>query len=84
MNNAAFIPVAILTLAAAQRQPVAAGARCAGFRSGLGRPPRRSSFARREFVGLVLVFIYIGAVAVLIVFRFFARRDVGKDRGFNW
>src|SRR5207302_7089410 len=38
-----------------------------------------------EFVGLALVFIYVGAVAVLIVFTILlTRRDVGKDRGFNW
>src|SRR5213079_1659730 len=38
-----------------------------------------------EFVGLVQIFIYIGAVAVLIVFTILlTRRDVGKDRGFNW
>ena len=37
-----------------------------------------------EFVGLALVFIYIGAVAVLIVFTILlTRHDVGKDRGFN-
>jgi len=31
------------------------------------------------------VFTYIGAVAVLIVFTILlTRRDVGKDRGFNW
>jgi NADH-quinone oxidoreductase subunit J len=38
-----------------------------------------------EFVGLVLVFVYVGAVAVLIVFTILlTRRDVGKDRGANW
>lgn len=38
-----------------------------------------------EFVGLVQVFVYIGAVAVLIVFTILlTRRDVDKDRGFNW
>src|SRR5881396_3724902 len=38
-----------------------------------------------EFVGLVQIFIYIGAVAVLIVFTILlTRRDVEKDRGFNW
>src|SRR5213079_1489919 len=38
-----------------------------------------------EFVGLALVFVYIGAVAVLIVFTILlTRRDVGKDRGANW
>jgi NADH-quinone oxidoreductase subunit J len=37
-----------------------------------------------EFVGLALVFIYIGAVAVLIVFTILlTRHDVGTDRGFN-
>ena len=38
-----------------------------------------------EFVGLVLIFVYIGAVAVLIVFTILlTRRDVGKDGGINW
>jgi NADH-quinone oxidoreductase subunit J len=38
-----------------------------------------------EFVGLIQVFIYIGAVAVLIVFTILlTRRDIEKDRGFNW
>jgi NADH-quinone oxidoreductase subunit J len=38
-----------------------------------------------EFVGLVLVFIYIGAVAVLIVFTILlTRRDSKEHRGLNW
>jgi NADH-quinone oxidoreductase subunit J len=38
-----------------------------------------------EFVGLVQIFIYIGAVAVLIVFTILlTRRDAEKDRAFNW
>jgi NADH-quinone oxidoreductase subunit J len=38
-----------------------------------------------EFVGLVQIFIYIGAVAVLIVFTILlTRHDVGKVRSFNW
>jgi NADH-quinone oxidoreductase subunit J len=38
-----------------------------------------------EFVGLVQIFVYIGAVAVLIVFTILLTRyDVGKVRGFNW
>jgi NADH-quinone oxidoreductase subunit J len=38
-----------------------------------------------EFVGLVQVFVYVGAVAVLIVFTILlTRRDTEKDRGFNW
>jgi NADH-quinone oxidoreductase subunit J len=38
-----------------------------------------------EFVGLVQIFVYIGAVAVLIVFTILLTRDdVGKVRDFNW
>jgi NADH-quinone oxidoreductase subunit J len=38
-----------------------------------------------EFVGLVQIFVYVGAVAVLIVFTILlTRRDVEKDRGFKW
>jgi NADH-quinone oxidoreductase subunit J len=38
-----------------------------------------------EFVGLVQIFVYIGAVAVLIVFTILLTRDdVGKVRSFNW
>ena len=38
-----------------------------------------------EFVGLVQVFVYVGAVAVLIVFTILlTRRDGERERGFNW
>jgi NADH:ubiquinone oxidoreductase subunit 6 (subunit J) len=38
-----------------------------------------------EFVGLVQVFVYVGAVAVLIVFTILlTRQDTEKDRRFNW
>ena len=38
-----------------------------------------------EFVGLVQIFVYIGAVAVLIVFTILlTRRDVISDRSVNW
>jgi NADH-quinone oxidoreductase subunit J len=38
-----------------------------------------------EFVGLVQVFVYVGAVAVLIVFTILlTRREPEGDRGFNW
>src|SRR5881392_2915473 len=38
-----------------------------------------------EFVGLVQIFVYIGAVAVLIVFTILlTRRDITGDRGINW
>ncbi|PZR74419.1 MAG: NADH-quinone oxidoreductase subunit J [Chthoniobacterales bacterium] len=38
-----------------------------------------------EFVGLVQVFVYVGAVAVLIVFTILlTRREDEDDVGFNW
>jgi NADH-quinone oxidoreductase subunit J len=38
-----------------------------------------------EFVGLVQLFVYIGAVAVLVVFTILlTRHDAEKVRGFNW
>src|ERR1700741_4708116 len=38
-----------------------------------------------EFVGLVQIFVYIGAVAVLIVFTILlTRRDAETNRGFKW
>jgi len=38
-----------------------------------------------EFVGLIQIFVYVGAVAVLIVFTILlTRRDLRTDRRFNW
>ncbi len=38
-----------------------------------------------EFVGLVQIFVYVGAVAILIVFTILlTRREAGKDRTFHW
>src|SRR3712207_4192736 len=38
-----------------------------------------------EFVGLVQIFVYVGAVAVLVVFTILlTRRDTEQERGFNW
>ena len=38
-----------------------------------------------EFVGLVQVFVYVGAVAVLIVFTILlTRRGAEKEHGFHW
>src|SRR5213596_859622 len=87
MNTGAFIFIAIFTLsgalAAACFRKVIRAALClvvaflglALFYFLLGA----------EFVGLVQVFVYVGAVAVLIVFTILlTRRDLEKDRGFNW
>ncbi len=87
MNSVAFAAISILTLAAALAAAslrrlihaalslVVAFAGIASFYFLLGA----------EFVGLVQVFVYVGAVAVLIVFTILlTRRDVGKDRRFHW
>ena len=87
MSTAAFIVIAVVTLAGALAAAilpklihatlclVIAFVGMAAFFFLLGA----------EFVGLVQVFVYIGAVAVLIVFTILlTRRDVEKDRGFNW
>ncbi len=87
MSAAAFIAIAIVTLAgalAAALPPrlihaalclVVAFLGIAAFYFWLGA----------EFVGLVQVFVYVGAVAVLIVFTILlTRRDGDKERSFNW
>jgi NADH-quinone oxidoreductase subunit J len=87
MNTAAFLFIAILTLAgalAAATLPklihaalclVAVFVGVAAFFFLLGA----------EFVGLVQVFIYVGAVAVLIVFTILlTRREEENTGGFNW
>lgn len=87
MNTAAFIVIAIITLtgalAAATLQRlmhaalslVVAFVGLAAFFFLLGA----------EFVGLVQVFVYIGAVAVLIVFTILlTRRDAETPDKFNW
>lgn len=87
MNSAAFVVLAILTLAAALAAAAlpklihaalcfaAAFVGVAAFYFLLGA----------EFVGLAQVFVYVGAVAVLIVFTILlTRRDPEKERGFHW
>ena len=87
MSVAAFISIAILTLAgalaAACLRKLIHSALClvvaflglAAFYFFLGA----------EFVGLVQVFVYVGAVAVLIVFTILLTRREDEDAaGFNW
>ncbi|HEX7518193.1 MAG TPA: NADH-quinone oxidoreductase subunit J [Chthoniobacterales bacterium] len=87
MSTAAFIVIAILTLAgalaAASLSKLIHAAFClvvafvgiAAFYFLLGA----------EFVGLVQVFIYVGAVAVLIVFTILLTRRADENTGgFNW
>ena len=87
MSSAAFIIIAILTLAAALAAATLRKLMHAALSFAVALVALASFFflLGAEFVGLALVFIYIGAVAVLIVFTILlTRRDVGKDRGFNW
>src|SRR5438132_7052689 len=87
MNSVAFLLIAIITLAgalAAATIPrlihaalslVVAFIGIAAFFFLLGA----------EFVGLVQIFVYVGAVAVLIVFTILlTRREQEKTAGFNW
>jgi NADH-quinone oxidoreductase subunit J len=87
MNSVAFVVLAVFTLAAALaaatlRKLMHAALSFAAALVGL------SGFfflLGAEFVGLVQVFVYIGAVAVLIVFTILlTRRDGEKEHGFKW
>ena len=87
MNNVAFAAIAILTLAAALAAATLPKLMRAALSFALAFVGLAALFflLGAEFVGLVQIFVYIGAVAVLIVFTILlTRRDVEKDRGFNW
>jgi NADH:ubiquinone oxidoreductase subunit 6 (subunit J) len=87
MNSAAFTIIAVLTLAAALATATLQKLMHAALSFAVAFVGIAAFFflLGAEFVGLVLVFVYIGAVAVLIVFTILlTRRDVEKDRGFNW
>jgi NADH-quinone oxidoreductase subunit J len=87
MNSAAFFIIAALTLSAA----LAAGCLRQLIHAALSFALTLVGVAAfyfllgAEFVGLVQIFVYVGAVAVLIVFTILlTRHDLEKDRGFNW
>ena len=87
MSTVAFAIIAILTLsaalAAATLQKLMHAALCFAVMF-VGISAFFFLFGA-EFVGLVQVFVYIGAVAVLIVFTILlTRHDLEKVRGFNW
>ncbi|PYJ71367.1 MAG: NADH-quinone oxidoreductase subunit J [Verrucomicrobia bacterium] len=87
MNSAAFILIAILTLAAALAAATLQRLMHAALSFAVAFVGLAAFFflLGAEFVGLVQVFVYVGAVAVLIVFTILlTRRDVEKDRRFNW
>ena len=87
MNSVAFLVIAVITLsgalAAATLRKLIHAALCLVIAFvGLA-----ASFflLGAEFVGLVQVFVYVGAVAVLIVFTILlTRREVNGTRGINW
>ena len=87
MNSVAFLIIAIITLsgafAAATLRKLIHAALCLVIAFvGLA-----ASFflLGAEFVGLVQVLVYVGAVAVLIVFTILlTRREVNGTRGINW
>jgi NADH-quinone oxidoreductase subunit J len=87
MSSAAFAIIAIFTLAAAVAAATLPKLMHAALSFAVALLGVGAFFflLGAEFVGLVLIFIYIGAVAVLIVFTILlTRRDLGRDRGFNW
>src|SRR5262249_58064178 len=87
MNGVAFIVISVVTLGAALAAAVLPNLMHAAFCLVLALLGLASFFflLGAEFVGLALVFIYIGAVAVLIVFSIlFTRRDSKEHHGLYW
>src|SRR5207237_10144675 len=87
MNGAAFIVIAISTLAAALAAATLRKLMHAALSFAVALVGVAAFFflLGAEFVGLALVFIYIGAVAVLIVFTILlTRRDSKEHYGINW
>jgi NADH-quinone oxidoreductase subunit J len=87
MNTAAFIFIAVFTLsgalAAACLRKLIHAALCLVL-AFLGLA-LFYFFLGAEFVGLVQVFVYVGAVAVLVVFTILlTRREEEDTGGFNW
>src|SRR6267143_4519855 len=86
MNGAAFIVIAIFTLAAALAAATLRKLMHAALSFAVTLVGVAAFFflLGAEFVGLALVFIYIGAVAVLIVFTILlTRRDSKEHHGIN-
>ena len=87
MNSAAFVAIATLTLAAALAAATLQKLMHAALSFAVAFVGVAAFFflLGAEFVGLVLVFVYIGAVAVLVVFTILlTRRDLKKSEHFRW
>ena len=86
MSIAAFIVIAILTLVAALAAATLSKLIHAALSFALAFVGVAAFYflLGAEFVGLVQVFVYVGAVAVLIVFTIMlTRHETARDRGFN-
>ncbi|PYJ95754.1 MAG: NADH-quinone oxidoreductase subunit J [Verrucomicrobia bacterium] len=87
MNSIAFVAIAILTLAAALAAATLQKLMHAALSFAMTFVGVAAFFflLGAEFVGLVQVFVYVGAVAVLIVFTILlTRRDVEDTGRPNW
>src|SRR4051812_50210635 len=87
MNSAVVIAISVLTLAAALAAATLPNLMHAAFCFVVALLGLASFFflLGAEFVGLALVFIYIGAVAVLILFSIlFTRPGLKENYGFYW
>jgi len=87
MNSVAFLLIAIITLAGALAAAILPRLIHAALSLVVAFVGVAAAFflLGAEFVGLVQVFVYVGAVAVLIVFTILlTRREVTGERGFNW
>jgi NADH-quinone oxidoreductase subunit J len=87
MNPVAFVIIAIFALAAALAAAILPKLMHAALMFAVALVGVAAFFflLGAEFVGLVLMFVYVGAVAVLIVFTILlTRRDPGNDHGFKW
>jgi NADH-quinone oxidoreductase subunit J len=86
MNSIAFIVISVFTLTAALAAATLPNLMHAALCLVLALLGIASFFflLGAEFVGLALIFIYIGAVAVLVVFTILlTRRDLREHRGFH-
>jgi NADH-quinone oxidoreductase subunit J len=87
MNTVAFVIISIVTLSAALAAATLQKLMHAALSFAVMFVGVSAFFflLGAEFVGLVQTFVYIGAVAVLIVFTILlTRHDQEKTRGFNW
>ncbi len=87
MNSAAFFILTVLTLAAALAAATLRKLVHAALTFALALVGVAAFYflLGAEFVGLVQVFVYVGAVAVLIVFTILlTRRGAELEHGFNW